>query len=133
MGHPELVARMEIDRPLGAAGWAVQDVAQADLQAARGVALREFPLASGHGFADYLLYVDGKACGVVEAKRNGTTLTGVESQSARYSQGLPTNLPAWGRPLPFAYESTGIETHFTNGLDPHTRRSPPSHPREPMA
>ena len=49
------------------------------------------------------------------------TLTGVEAQSARYAQGLPASLPAWHRPLPFAYESTGIETHFTNGLDPAPR------------
>jgi len=54
-------ARQEIDRLLAAAGWEVQDVAQADLHAARGVALREFPLSPGHGIADYLLYLDGKA------------------------------------------------------------------------
>lgn len=112
---------MEIDRLLLAAGWAVQDIADVHLHAARGVAIREFPLNPGHGFADYLLYVDGKACGVVEAKKPGTTLTGVEIQSAHYLQGLPAGLPAWRRPLPFAYESTGIETHFTNGLDPAPR------------
>ena len=48
-------------------------------------------------------------------------LIGVEHQSARYTSGLPTQLPAWGRPLPFSYESTGIETRFTNGLDPEPR------------
>jgi type I restriction enzyme R subunit len=48
MGNPEQVARQEIDRLLGAAGWAVQDVAQANLHAARGVAIREFALACGH-------------------------------------------------------------------------------------
>jgi hypothetical protein len=42
----------------------------------------------------------------------------VEVQSARYQQGLPPALPAWRRPLPFAYESTGLETYFTSGLDP---------------
>lgn len=50
----ELKARQEIDRLLGAAGWHVCDMAQANIHAARGVAVREFPLASGHGFADYL-------------------------------------------------------------------------------
>ncbi|MDH5539535.1 MAG: DEAD/DEAH box helicase family protein, partial [Rhizobacter sp.] len=118
---PEENARAEIDRLLQAAGWAVQDVAAANLHAAHGVAIREFPLNPGHGFADYLLYVDGKACGVIEAKKQGATLTGVEAQSARYAQGLPASLPAWRRPLPFSYESTGIETHFTNGLDPAPR------------
>ena len=34
-----------------------------------GVAVREFPLDKGNGFADYLLYVDGRAIGVVEAKK----------------------------------------------------------------
>ena len=119
--QPEQQAREEIDRLLKLAGWQVFDVAQANIHAARGVALREFPLNTGHGFADYLLYVDGKAAGVIEAKKAGATLTGVESQSARYAAGLPATLPAWCRPLPFLYESTGYETHFTNGLDPEPR------------
>jgi type I restriction enzyme R subunit len=118
---PEQRARAEIDRLLGLAGWAVQSVGEVNLHAARGVAVREFPLNPGHGFADYLLYVDGKAAGVVEAKKQGATLTGVEVQSARYAQGLPASLPAWRRPLPFVYESTGVETHFTHGLDPAPR------------
>ena len=96
-------------------------MADANIHAARGVALREFPLNAGFGFADYLLYVDGKAAGVIEAKKEGSTLTGVEVQSARYAQGLPGALPAWRRPLPFSYESTGIETHFTQVLDPQPR------------
>jgi type I restriction enzyme R subunit len=121
VGNPEQQAREEIDRLLQAAGWSVQDIAAADLHAARGVALREFPLDGGLGFADYLLYVDGKACGVIEAKKRGATLTGVEAQSGCYAQGLPAALPAWRRPLPFLYESTGVETHFTNRLDPAPR------------
>jgi type I restriction enzyme R subunit len=117
----EQAARQTIDKLLAQAGWAVQDFKQADIHAARGVAIREFVLNEGHGFADYLLYVDGKAAGVIEAKKEGATLTGVEIQSARYAQGLPGTLPAWRRPLPFVYESTGAETHFTNGLDPEPR------------
>ncbi|MGC8541882.1 MAG: DEAD/DEAH box helicase family protein, partial [Phycisphaerae bacterium] len=70
------------------------------------------------GFADYLLYADGKAIGVVEAKPENHTLMGVETQSAKYTSGLPGNFPAWRLPLPFAYESTGILTRFTNNLDP---------------
>ena len=71
--------------------------------------------------ADYLLFVDRKAIGVVEAKPVGTTLSGVEAQSGKYGVGLPAQLPAWHRPLPFLYESTGVETFFTNGLDPQPR------------
>lgn len=121
MTTPEARARLEIDRLLTAAGWHVCDVKNTNLHAARGVAIREFPLNPGHGEADYLLYVDGKAAGVIEAKKRGATLTGVERQSDRYAKGLPASLPAWSRPLPFAYESTGVETRFTNGLDPEPR------------
>lgn len=121
MPTPEDKAREKIDQALEKAGWKVQDYKSANLHAWRGVALRNFPLASGHGFADYLLYVDGKAAGVIEAKKEGVTLTGVEVQAAKYSEGLPSALPAYLRPLPFLYQSTGIETRFTNGLDPEPR------------
>jgi type I restriction enzyme, R subunit len=118
---PEAKARQTIDALLTAAGWRVCSVADANIHAAVGVAIREFPLNPGFGYADYLLYVNGKACGVIEAKKEGATLTGVELQSSRYAKGLPTTLPAWSRPLPFVWESTGVETHFTNGLDPEPR------------
>ncbi|TCS71779.1 type I restriction enzyme R subunit [Sulfuritortus calidifontis] len=120
----EAQARENIDKLLQAAGWHVCDAAAANIHAARGVAIREFPLKSGHGFADYLLYVDGKAAGVIEAKKEGVTLTGVETQSDKYTQGLPAGLPRWSNPLPFAYQSTGVETRFTNGLDPQPRSRP---------
>ena len=118
---PEQRARANIDRLLEQAGWTVQDVVALNVHAARGVAVREFPLRSGHGTADYLLYVDCRAAGVVEAKPAGHTLTGVETQSGKYGAGLPDNLPCYIRPLPFLYESTGSETRFTNGLDPQPR------------
>lgn len=125
---PEARARQTIDALLMQAGWHVCDVANANIHAgtgaAKGVAIREFPLNAGHGFADYLLYVNGKACGVIEAKKAGATLGGVGVQSARYAQGLPAALPAWRRPLPFVFESTGVETRFTNGLDPTPRARP---------
>jgi type I restriction enzyme, R subunit len=118
---PEEHARQTIDQLLTAAGWFVQDVKQADLHAARGVALREFALSEGYSFADYLPIVDGKAAGVIEAKKLGATLTGVEAQSGGCAQGLPASLPAWRRPLPFIYESTGLERHYTLDLEPRAR------------
>ena len=118
---PEQEARVNIDRLLEQAGWSVQNADSINLYASSGVALREFPLKSGHGTADYLLYVNQKAAGIVEAKPEGSTLTGVEVQSEKYSTGLPDNLPAHQRPLPFLYESTGVETQFTNRLDPEPR------------
>jgi len=95
---PEDKAREVIDSLLAKAGWTVQDFKDVNIRAASGVVLRNFPLAKGHGFADYLFYVGGKAAGVIEAKKEGTTLTGVETQSDKYKKGLPANLPAWQRP-----------------------------------
>src|SRR3990170_3492743 len=119
--NPEQEARERIDDLLSRAGWAVQSPTAVNLYAGRGTAVREFLLKSDYGRADYLLYVDAKAVGAVEAKPVGFTLTGVEIQSRKYSEGLPDELPAWRRPLPFLYESTGVETRFTNGLDPDPR------------
>ena len=83
--------------------------------------MREFPMKKGHGEADYLLFVDGAATGVIEAKREGETLTGVEIQTAKYSVGVPDGVPTPRRPLPFLYQSTGVETRFTSLLDPDAR------------
>ena len=118
---PEAKARINIDNMLEQSGWVVQNLDAINLYAGVGVAVREFVLKPGHGTADYLLFVDGKPLGVVEAKPEGHSLTGVESQSGKYSTGLPDNLAAPIKPLPFIYESTGAETHFTNGLDPDPR------------
>ena len=124
MPQKEQQARVTIDHLLKQAGWYLCDASEANIHAYRGVAVREFPLQSGHGFADYLLYVDGAAAGVIEAKKEGHTLSGVEIQADKYAQGLPEALPAWQRPLPFAYQSTGMETRFTNSLDPYPRARP---------
>jgi type I restriction enzyme R subunit len=94
---PEEQARQIIDQLLTAAGWTAQDFKAADIHAARGVAIREFVLDAGQGFADYLLYAEGRAAGVIEAKKQGATLTGVEIQSARYAQGLPAGPPGAAR------------------------------------
>lgn len=77
----EQKAREQIDKLLVAAGWQVQDADRASIRGHTGVAIREFPLP-GFGFADYLLYVQGKAAGVIEAKKEGATLSGVEIQAA---------------------------------------------------
>lgn len=121
MPRPEDAAREQIDAALAAAGWVVQDRAAMNVDVARGVAVREFPLRSGYGFADYLLYLDGEAVGALEAKAAGTTLTGVEIQTEKYAVGIPAHVPAKVRPLPFLYQSTGVETAFTNRLDPDPR------------
>lgn len=119
----EVQTRAEIDRQLRAAGWMVQDENEINLFAATGVAVREVTLATGR--ADYLLYVDQRLVGVIEAKREGTAPRGVEAQLDRYLTGLTPaqKLSAWRRdePLPFGYVATGTETAFVNRLDPFPR------------
>src|SRR4051794_6401041 len=95
---PEQQARRRIDAMLAASGWAVQDYTRFNPGAARGIALREVPLAAGR--CDYLLIVDRRAVGVVEAKREGTTLSTVADQSGHYGDNLPDFLRTSG-PLPF--------------------------------
>jgi type I restriction enzyme, R subunit len=122
MSTPEARARDLIDRQLEAAGWVLQHREEFNRRTARGVAVREFPLPAGE--ADYLLFVDGKAAGVVEAKKAGTTLSGFAEQSEKYLAQLPEHLDAWADPLPFGYESTGIETLFRDLRDPKPRSRP---------
>ncbi len=121
MSRTEDQAREKIDESLRLAGWVIQNPMEGGLNAARGIAIRAFPLDRGYGFADYLLYLDGKAVGVLEAKKVGFRLTGGEVQSKKYSRGLPLSLPLYTRPLPFLYQSTGEETRFTNRFDPEPR------------
>ncbi len=94
---PKQEAREQVDRQLVQAGWQVQSMRDLSISAARGVAVREFPLTIG--FADYLLYADAKSA--------GHTLTGVETKSGKYLDGLPPGLHSHHLPLPFALESTG--------------------------
>src|SRR5205809_4872750 len=124
MPTPEDKARENIDRLLTQAGWVVRNQSEANILAYRGVAIRNFTLKPGHGFADYLLYVDGKAAGVIEAKKEGVTFIGVETQPEKYTKGLPDGLSPWNKLLPVSYESTGIETGSNNGLDPDSGYCP---------
>jgi type I restriction enzyme R subunit len=117
---PEQRARQQIDTQLTACGWVVQDYKSVDFSAGRGIALREVPLTTGP--CDYLLLVDRKALSVIEAKKEGTTLSTVADQSARYANSLPDFLAAGlTGTLPFLYESTGVETFFRDERDPAPR------------
>lgn len=90
MVTPEEESRQEIDRLLESAGWVIQDRNAFNRNAALGVAVREFQLPAGP--CDYLLFVEGKAAGVIEAKKSGVTLSGVAEQSAKYTVSLPEHL-----------------------------------------
>src|SRR5438034_2174667 len=119
MQKPEDQAREKIDNLLTDCGWIIQNRSIINLSAGRGIAIREGLVKGGE--ADYLLFGDGKALGTVEAKPEGFTLIGVEEQSGKYAKSLLDIYPKWGEPLPFAYESTGTETRFTNRRDPNPK------------
>ncbi|WP_168713110.1 MULTISPECIES: DEAD/DEAH box helicase family protein [Sphingomonas] len=113
---PEAAARQVIDQQLAATGWVVQDRSTMNRTAALGVAVREYPLATGP--CDYLLFVAGKACGVIEAKAAGATLSGVAEQARGY-QPLPEQpLARWTDPFRFDYEASSTEILFSDRVDP---------------
>ena len=118
--NPEQIARDNIDRQLRDAGWEIQDKDKVDFSAGSGIAVREYQTDVGP--ADYVLFVDKQAVGVIEAKREeaGHIITTVELQAENYAA---ANLK-WvknDKPLPFVYESTGVITRFTNSRDPKPR------------
>lgn len=120
--NPEQIARDKIDEMLSLAGWLVQSKKKVDLSAAKGIALRETNTVSGS--ADYMLFVDRKPVGVIEAKKEdeGHRLLMVEEQSARYAT-EPIKIGAFTleNEKPFVYESTGTITRFTDYRDPKPR------------
>ncbi len=119
---PEIKARHDLINPaLEKSGWKVQHFKTANIYASKGVAVEFFQMGKGVGEADYILFVDGKASGVIEAKKEGMTLIGKEPQSNRYAQGFPEDFQCVELPLPFVYETTGTETRFTNLWDPKPR------------
>lgn len=116
---PEQQARKKIDALLVAAGWLLQNKDGFNRNAGPGVAVREFALPNGP--CDYLLFVGGKAAGVIEAKKAGTTLSSVAEQSDRYMAKLPEHLARWADTLLFDYESNGEEVFFKDMRDPKPR------------
>lgn len=117
--NPEQIARDKIDKMLEAAGWVVQSKKRVNLAANQGVAVREYQTDVGP--ADYVLFVDRKPVGIIEAKREdeGHHLTVVEDQSKGYATAKLKYLN--NDPLPFVYESTGTLTRFTDYRDPKPR------------
>ena len=116
---PEEKARQVIDQLLMQAGWIIQDRQEINLGAGLGIAVREYPTKVGP--TDYALFIDRKAVGVIEAKPAGTTLGGTSKQSSKYIHNFPENVIHFIMPLPFAYESTGVETLFRDERDPEPR------------
>lgn len=120
--NPEQIARDRIDKMLELSGWLVQSKDKVNLSAGIGVAVREVNTESGP--ADYILFVNAKAVGIVEAKAEdlGYKLLQVEEQSARYAKSsLKIGQFTLDNDKPFVYESTGIITRFTDYRDPKPR------------
>jgi type I restriction enzyme R subunit len=107
---PEQLARQKIDKKLEQAGWLVQDYKSFNPSAGSGIAVREYPVESGK--VDYLLFIDRKPIGVIEAKKEGVTLSGVHEQTQRYGEGTLKHIIKKEN-LPFQYESTEIEARFS--------------------
>jgi type I restriction enzyme R subunit len=120
--NPEQIARDQIDQMLTECGWIVQSKTKVNLNAGPGVAVTEY--ITDAGIADYILFVDQKPVGVIEAKKaeEGHRLTLVEEQSEDYAKSKLKYLK--NDPLPFVYESTGELTRFRDDRDPKPRSRP---------
>lgn len=117
--NPEQMARDRIDQRLHMAGWVIQDKSKIDFGAALGIAVKEYQTEVGP--ADYVLFVDRKPVGIIEAKKEdeGQNLSVVEEQSRAYAS---SKLKYFNNQLlPYIYESTGVVTRFTNNRDPKPR------------
>lgn len=117
--NPEQLARDNIDSALARSGWVIQNKSRINLHEAPGVAVREYQTDVGP--ADYVLFVDGKPAGVVEAKREDEAhrLNIHEDQAEDYAAAKLKFLN--NEKLPFVYLSTGEVISFTDFRDPKPR------------
>lgn len=117
--NPEQIARDKIDQMLIASGWVVQSKKDLNLNAGLGVAIREYQ--TNVGPADYVLFVNQKPVGIIEAKRKEEAIhfSEHEDQSEGYASAKLKYLD--NEKLPFVYESTGEITKFTDYRDPKPR------------
>lgn len=117
--NPEQFARDNIDKLLRNAGWAIQSAKKINWNESLGIAIKEYQTDVGP--ADYVLFVDRKPVGIVEAKKEdvGQNLSTVEEQSSGYANAKLKYLN--NDPLRFVYESTGVLTRFTDLNDPKPR------------
>lgn len=125
MDKPEQKARKEIDKLLSLAGFELRDFKDCALgnstpNAARNFAIKEFILENGTK-ADYMLFVAGRACGVIEAKKFSLSLSGAENQAKNYAYTLPAHIPTFQDMLPFIYTSNASEIYFTDLREPSPR------------
>lgn len=109
---PEEKARQKIDQWFFDAGWTV--VNRDDYEpTCTAVAIRE-GLSKGNCEADYFLFLNGKAVGVLEAKREEIDASSnkVCEQAAIYARNISNIYQAYQKPLPFIFTSNGKELYF---------------------
>ena len=109
---PEEKARIKIDQWFADAGWKVVD--REDYEpTCTAVAIRE-GLLKGNLEADYFLFVNGKAVGVLEAKREDIDAFSnkVCEQATLYARNIPNIYQTYQKPLPFIFTSNGKDLYF---------------------
>lgn len=117
--NPEQIARENIDKQLKDCGWIIQNKSKINLNAGIGIAVREYQTDAGP--ADYVLFIECKPVGVIEAKREeeGHILSFHEDQAENYAKAKLKYLN--NEKLPFVYVSTGEVTFLTDFRDPKPR------------
>ena len=114
---PEEKARKKIDMLLKKAGWSIVPRDQYS-PGVSAVAIEE-GLLKGNLEADYLLFLEGKAIGVLEAKKESVSLDDiVANQAENYTHKLLPMYQYWENPLPLIYLSNGKELLFKNAKIP---------------
>lgn len=114
---PEEKARQKIDHWFTDAGWKV--INREDYEpTCSAVAIRE-GLLKGNLEADYFLFINGKAVGVLEAKRKDIDASSdaVCEQAARYARSVPHIYQTYQNPLPFIFTSNGKELYFCDSRE----------------
>ena len=118
MNNESFVRREIIDNELNKVGYIIQDMDELNLDAGIGVLVREYPTSTGP--VDYMIFINGEPCGVIEAKKieKGIELvTRTEKQTNKYKNSIPKNFEKRETNLRFIYETTGRITRFTDYND----------------
>ena len=110
---PEQKARLKIDKLFRDAGWEI--VPRDEFSPAVSAVAIEEGLLQGNLEADYLLFLEGKAVGVLEAKKEDTSLSAVvATQAENYTHKLLDWYQTWETPLPLVYLANGKELLLKN-------------------
>ena len=117
---PEEKARVKIDKQLRNAGWDI--VSRNEYLPNSTVAVKE-ALMVGNTESDYLLFIEGKAIAVIEAKREENPLGDeVKKQVENYAVSPQAWYALWFEKLiPLVYMANGNKIYFKNMLNQNSR------------